>query len=97
MGKSKTDKKINRKVRKINKALEKDVYKDRFLVQQVRKTKQEDINYYIYMLCDKKCPERNRLIGWYSDFELLTFHDISIEMNKFIIESDFWRTYEVTF
>ena len=48
MSKTKTDKKVNRKVKEFNKALKKDVFKDRFWVRQYQKTKCDGLNYYLY-------------------------------------------------
>ena len=65
MGKTKTDKKINRIVRRINKELKEDVFKDRFYLRQVEKTRGVcSSQYYLYEMCDKLEPERNCIIPW---------------------------------
>ena len=94
--KTKADKRINQKVRKMNKQLKEDVFGTRFWARQYRKTRSKETNtwYYMYELCDRKQPERNKLIGWYSEFELTTFHPIDIEMNDFIVNSSFWKEYK---
>ena len=49
MAKTKEDKRINKVVRNINKALAQDVFGNRFWIRQVRKTKGEDgLQYYLY-------------------------------------------------
>ena len=42
--------------------------------------------YYLYEYIDRECPERNYLSkGWKSEFSILMFNDLWIEMNEFII------------
>lgn len=91
--KSKADKKVNRVAKQLNKSLKRDVFGDRFWVRQIKKIKTNDVNYYLYELCDRLQPERNRIIPWETDFALTTFCHLAIEMNNFIIESDFWKRY----
>ena len=93
--KTKSAKKINQIVRKLNKQLADDVFGTRFWARQIKKERSSDsdLTYYMYELCDRKEPERNKICGWYSEFELLTFHPLHIEMNDFIITSDFWKNY----
>lgn len=86
-------KKVNRRVRKLNKQLMQDVFGDRFWVKEVQKSYKDDIHYFMYELRDRKEPERNKLIGWFTEFSLLTFNDLWLEMNNFIVTSDFWKTY----
>lgn len=86
--------KVNRRARQLNKQLAQDVFGNRFWVRQVQKQYQNDIHYFQYELRDRNQPERNRLIPrWFSEFSLITFNDLWIEMNDFIITSDFWKTY----
>lgn len=87
--------KVNRRARQLNKQLERDVFGNRFWVRQVQKQYKDGIHYFQYELRDRLQPERNRLVnGWLSEFALITFNDLSIEMNDFIITSDFWQTYK---
>ena len=53
---------------------------------------QKNLKQYEYI--DKECPARNYLSkGWKSEFSILTFNDLWIEMNEFIINSNFWTKY----
>ena len=86
--------KVNRRARQLNKQLAQDVFGNRFWVRQVQKQYKNDIHYFQYELRDRLQPERNRLVsGWLSEFALITFNDLWLEMNDFIITSDFWKTY----
>lgn len=95
MAKSLIDKKVNRVAKKLNRQLQQDVFGDRFKVRQVRKTRGSDgIMYYLYELIDNECPERNYMYqGWISEFSMLHMNTLWIEMNNFIIHSDFWEKY----
>ena len=86
----KIDRKVNKIVKKFNKQLAQDVYKDRFYIKQYKKSIHDDIHYYMYELCDNLQPNRNLIIGWYTSFDILTFNNIAIQMNNFIVDSDFW-------
>lgn len=91
MSKTLMDKKVNKEARRLNRTLEQDVFKDRFSVRQFQKSKADGIEYYLYQLIDKECPERNKVIPkWFSCFEITKFNSLWIEMNDFIITSDFW-------
>lgn len=85
--------KVNRRARQLNKQLAQDVFGNRFWVRQVQKQYKNDIHYFQYELVDNLQPERNRLLHWLTEFSLITFNDLWIEMNDFIITSDFWKTY----
>lgn len=96
MGKTKADKKVNTLVKKLNKQLQQDVFKDRFEIRQYRKTGRgkNSISYYLYQLIDNEQPERNKIVpNWLSEFQILWFHHLSEYINNFIIESDFWAKY----
>lgn len=94
MKKSLEDKKVNRMARRLNKQLREDVFGRRFEVRQYRKSKtSEGIHYYIYQFIDNEQPERNKITHWYSSFDLLIMSPLFLEMNDFIIESDFWSKY----
>ena len=45
------------------------------------------------MLIDHEQPERNEIVPWESAFAICNFSHIHIAMNKFIVESDFWKKY----
>ena len=85
--------KVNRRARQLNKQLTEDVFGNRFWVKQVQKQCKNDIHYFQYELRDRLQPERNKLLHWLSEFSLVTFNDLWLEMNDFIITSDFWKTY----
>ncbi len=94
MKKSLEDKKVNRMVKRLNKQLREDVFGRRFEVRQYRKSKTpEGIHYYMYQLIDNEQLERNEITHWYSSFDLLIMNPLYIEMNDFIIKSDFWSKY----
>ena len=91
--KTKMDKKVNHYVKKMNNELKHDVFKDRFEVRQVRKTRGEDgLQYYIYELRDNLQPERNKVMhGWLSGYAICRFGgELWMELNEFIITSNFW-------
>lgn len=92
--KTKTDKRINKKIRAFNKTLEKDVFRNRFWVRQYQKQTYDHSQYYLYELCDRLEPERNRVIyKWLRGNSVFFMSDIFDEMNSFILESDFWELY----
>lgn len=96
MAKTKQDKKINRIARELNKELEKDLFKDRFWVHQVKKSKGvDDLQYYLYELCDRLEPERNSIFncGWLWGGSIFLKSDFFEQMNDFIVKSDFWAKY----
>ena len=84
-------KKVNKKVRQLNKQLKQDVFGTRFWVKEINKQYKDNIHYFQYELRDREQPERNNITGWYSEFELLTFRDLWLKMNDFIVTSDFWQ------
>ena len=48
--KTKTDKRVNKITKSINKQLEKDVFKDRFWIRQYKKTKDNcNMQYYLFV------------------------------------------------
>lgn len=92
--KTKTDKRINKKIKAFNKTLEKDVFRNRFWVRQYQKQTYDHDQYYLYELCDRLEPERNRVIyKWLRGNSVFFMSDIFDEMNSFILESDFWELY----
>lgn len=94
MGKTKMDKKVNRVARQLNRQLTEDVYGSRFQIRQIQKTKGLDNwPYYLYELVDNEQPERNKIIPWTSGFSITTFRPLHMEMNDFIVKSDFWKKY----
>lgn len=94
MSKTKTDKKVNRKVREFNRELRNDVFKDRFWVRQYQKAQVDGLSYYLYELVDNEQPERNRVIrSWILGISPFFMSEIWEGMNDFIIKSDFWEQY----
>ena len=92
MSKTLMDKKVNRSVRLLNRQLYEDVFKDRFFVRQYSKQYRDGIEYYLYELIDRKCPERNEIThGWITGFEITELHKLHILINDFIVTSDFWK------
>ena len=97
MKKSKEARAINQIVRKINKQIAADVFGNRFYIRQVMKARGTDsCEYFLYELIDREDGSRNRLfkrwICGYTDKRLMN-SEVAIEMNNFIIESDFWTKY----
>lgn len=92
MSKTKTDKKVNKKVREFNKTLKEDVFENRFWVRQYQKAQLDGVSYYLYELIDELEPNRNRIIReWIRGESDFFMHRIFEEMNDFIIKSDFWE------
>lgn len=87
------DRKVNRNVRKLNKALQKDVFGDRFYARQIQKSKGDGIMYYMYELCDREQPDRNEIVPWETAFGIYKLNKIWTAMNDFIVTSDFWEKY----
>lgn len=86
-------KKVNRYVRKLNRQLRNDVFGDRFEARQIKKGFGDGIEYFMYMLIDHEQPERNEIVPWETAFAICNFSRIHIAMNKFIVDSDFWKKY----
>ena len=86
-------KKVNRYVRNLNRQLRNDVFGDRFEARQIKKGFGDGIEYFMYMLIDHEQPERNEIVPWETAFAICNFSHIHIAMNKFIVDSDFWKEY----
>ena len=93
MSKTKDDRLVNRNVKKLNKQLAQDVFGDRFCARQIRKSKGDGVMYYMYELCDREQPNRNRIVPWETAFAIDILNKIWTEMNEFIVTSDFWEKY----
>ena len=93
MGKNKTDKKVNRIIKKFNKELREDVFKGRFEVRQLQKARVDDMNYYLYEVRDNLHPENNKIVPWEWGESIFFMNKIWREMNDLIIYSDFWKLY----
>ena len=91
--KTKTDKKVNRIIKNINRQVARDVFGSRFYIHQLSKTRIEGISYYLYEFIDRENPNATKT-RLFNEFELLTFNDAWIEMNDLIIKSDFWTKYK---
>jgi hypothetical protein len=93
MAKTRTDRKVNRKVKQFNKELREDVFKGRFEVRQLEKTRVDGMQYYLYEVRDNHHPERNRIVPWEWGDSVFFMNKIWMEMNDLIITSDFWDLY----
>ena len=95
MAKTKLDRKVNKVARDLNKSLAADVFGSRFQVRQKQKTRSvfDGWQYYLYELVDNEHPARNKTLRWFSGYCITTFSALHIEMNNFIITSDFWQKY----
>ncbi len=93
--KNKADRKVNRLVRKLNKSISEDVFGDRFFVRQAQKSRSEwGSSYYLYEFIDNAQPERNYIAPrWFSEFDILQGAKLWMEINDFIVNSDFWSVY----
>lgn len=93
MSKTLYDKKVNRNIKKLNKQLREDVFKTRFEVRQIQKATYDGIQYYLYSLIDNEQPERNTICKWYNYWEICRSNKVWLEMNDFIVFSNFWELY----
>ena len=93
MSKTKDDRLVNRNVKKLNRQLAQDVFGNRFYARQIRKSKGDGVTYYMYELCDREQPNRNRIVPWETAFAIDILNKIWTEMNEFIVTSDFWEKY----
>lgn len=94
--KTKTDRKVNKIAKRVNRMLKKDVFGDRFWVRQVKKLKgKSGLQYYLYELRDRLEPERNHLFtcGWLWGDSFFLSADFFEQANDFIVRSDFWAKY----
>ena len=92
MGKTKTDRKVNKRIREFNRELKEDVFKGRFWVRQYQKARVDGMSYYLYELIDNEQPSRNKVIfDWIRGESPFFFSTIWEGMNDFIIKSDFWE------
>ena len=89
MSKTLEAKKVNRYIKKLNRSLQEDVFKDRFYIYQVQKSSANGVEYFRFKFTDKEQPERNYETHWFSSFAICKLNEISWEMNDFVIESDF--------
>ena len=93
MSKTKDDRLVNRNVKKLNRPLAQDVFGNRFYARRIRKSKGDGVMYYMYELCDREQPNRNRIVPWETAFAIDILNKIWTEMNEFIVTSDFWEKY----
>lgn len=95
MSKTLMDKKVNKVAKKLNKTLKEDVFGTRFEIRQYKKMKTPDgLEYYLYQCIDNEQPERNKITcGWHTGFSITEFGILHLEMNDFIVTSDFWAKY----
>ena len=93
MSKTLEAKKVNRIIKKINRSLQEDVFKDRFYIYQIQKSFGNRIEYFRFKLTDKEQPERDYTTYWFDTFEICKLNKMFWEINDFIIKSDFWNKY----
>lgn len=93
--KTKTDRKMNKIAKRVNRDLKQDVFKDRFWVRQVCKQRVDGLEYYLYELKDRLEPERDKIFDkrWLWGGSCFLISDFFEEVNEFIIKSDFWELY----
>lgn len=93
--KTKVDKRVNKITKTINRSLEKDIFGSRFWIRQYRKIKNDDMQYYLFELCDRVKPSRNIICkeGWLWGESNLLMKDLLLAVNNFIVTSDFWEEY----
>lgn len=90
--KSKDAKKVNQVAKRLNKSLRQDVFGSRFWVKQIKKSRGDGMEYFLYQLKDREDPERDRLIpGWLNVFDVE--RKLFWEVNDFIVRSNFWAKY----
>ncbi len=89
-------KKVNRYIKNLNRKLKADVFGDRFEARQIQKSICDGVEFFLYELVDNEQPERNRIVPWETAFAICKFHRIDIEINDFIVSSDFWANYKAT-
>ena len=88
------DRKVKASTKKLNDVLQEDVFGDRFEVRLLEKASEDGITYYQYEMIDHEQPERNRVIrGWLTYWDICSSNKLYIEMNDFIVHSDFWSRY----
>jgi len=85
--------KVKKNIKKLNRQLKEDVFGDRFYARLRRRERGDGIMYYMYELCDRDQPDRNEIIPWETAFSIYKFNKIWVEMNDFIVTSDFWEKY----
>ncbi len=93
--KTKSDKRVNRSIRKLNRLIQKDVFGKRFELVQISKHGMDwyrSYHWYILLLKDNEQSERNYLFRL-DEGEILIRNKHYQEMNRFIVDSDFWRKY----
>lgn len=89
MSKTLEAKKVNRYIKKLNRSLQEDVFKDRFYIYQIQKSSENGVEYFRFRLTDKEQPKRNYETCWFSSFAICKLNRIFWEINDFIIKSDF--------
>lgn len=88
MSKTLVDKKVNKRIRTLNKQIKNDVFGDRFYTRQIKKQRLDGVQYYQYAFIDNENP-KSTIYGHYNEFEILMFNDPWMKMNELIVNSDF--------
>ncbi len=86
-------KKVNNYVKNMNRKLHKDIFGSRFEARQLQKSICDGVEFFLYELVDNEQPERNRIVPWETAYAICRFHRLDVEMNDFIVSSDFWAKY----
>ena len=90
--KTRAEKMVNKEAKRFNKDLKHDLFAGRFYIHQCKKSRCDGTSWFLYELRDREQPERNCLIpGWLNQYDFM--RRVCMEMNDFIICSDFWSKY----
>jgi hypothetical protein len=87
-----SDKKVNKRIRTLNRQIENDVFGKRFIARQVKKQRLDGVSYYHYLFIDNENPDAN-IYQIFSEFEITMFSKPWEVMNELIVNSDFWEKY----
>ena len=79
-----SDKKVNKRIRTLNRQIENDVFGKRFVARQVKKQRLDGVSYYHYLFIDNENPNANIYQIFSKPWEV---------MNELIVNSDFWEKY----
>lgn len=89
----KIQRKVNKIVRKLNKQIEDDeLWKGRFYIRQVKRYMKpyDDMSgiddAFLFEMYDKKTGMKHLSNGWYSYFALKTFNKLAWDLNNFIVD-----------
>lgn len=86
--KTKIDKRVNKIIKKLNKQIREDVFGNRFYAHQLQKARLNGVSYYLYEFIDNENKDAT-LVQWFNEFEIVQFYKPWRIMNDLIVESDF--------